>query len=154
MKLSTRIILRLSAVFLTVFTVWVVAFYFVIVDEIHDETNDSLENYSEHIIRNFLSDNPLPTPESDLNNTYSIRKITLREALEFGADKYYDEMVYVKARRELEPCRTMRTVFSDGNGSFYELKVSIPTFEKPICKGLSCNLSSISSCYCWPSLSV
>ncbi|WP_373774916.1 sensor histidine kinase [Porphyromonas loveana] len=135
MKLSTRIILRLSAVFLTVFTVWVVAFYFVIVDEIHDETNDSLENYSEHIIRNFLSDNPLPTPESDLNNTYSIRKITLREALEFGADKYYDEMVYVKARRELEPCRTMRTVFSDGNGSFYELKVSIPTFEKTDLQG-------------------
>ena len=69
MKLSYRIVLRLSAVFLVVFTAWVIAFYYVIVEEINDETNDSLENYSEHVIRNILSDNPLPPAENDLNNT-------------------------------------------------------------------------------------
>lgn len=130
MKLSTRIILRLSTAFLLVFSVWVVAFYLVIVDEINDETNDSLENYSEHIIRSFLSGSPLPAPENALNNTYSIRKISPQEALQLSADTYYDEMVYVQAQREMEPCRTMRTTFSDRDGSFYELKVSIPTFEK------------------------
>ncbi|WP_304297734.1 HAMP domain-containing sensor histidine kinase [Porphyromonas gulae] len=130
MKLSYRIVLRLSAVFLVVFTAWVIAFYYVIVDEINDETNDSLENYSEHIIRSILSGNPLPSPETDLNNTYFIREITPQEAMRFGSDIYYDEMVYVKARRELEPCRTMHTMFGDGGGKYYELKVSMPTIEK------------------------
>ncbi|WP_232517576.1 hypothetical protein [Porphyromonas gingivalis] len=130
MKLSYRIVLRLSAVFLVVFTAWVIAFYYVIVEEINDETNDSLENYSEHVIRNILSDNPLPPAENDLNNTYSIREITPQEAMRFAHDIYYDEMVYVKARREMEPCRTMHTVFGDGNGRYYELKVSMPTIEK------------------------
>ncbi|WP_240754141.1 hypothetical protein [Porphyromonas gingivalis] len=118
MKLSYRIVLRLSAVFLVVFTAWVIAFYYVIVEEINDETNDSLENYSEHVIRNILSDNPLPPAENDLNNTYSIREITPQEAMRFAHDIYYDEMVYVKARREMEPCRTMHTVFGDGNGRY------------------------------------
>lgn len=118
MKLSYRIVLRLSAVFLVVFTAWVIAFYYVIVEEINDETNDSLENYSEHVIRNILSDNPLTPAENDLNNTYSIREITPQEAMRFAHDIYYDEMVYVKARREMEPCRTMHTVFGDGNGRY------------------------------------
>ncbi|SJL24847.1 sensor histidine kinase [Porphyromonas gingivalis] len=118
MKLSYRIVLRLSAVFLVVFTAWVIAFYYVIVEEINDETNDSLENYSEHVIRNILSDNPLPPAENDLNNTYSIREITPQEAMRFAHDIYYDEMVYVKARREMEPCRTIHTVFGDGNGRY------------------------------------
>ena len=118
MKLSYRIVLRLSAVFLVVFTAWVIAFYYVIVEEINDETNDSLENYSEHVIRNILSDNPLTPAENDLNNTYSIREITPQEAMRVAHDIYYDEMVYVKARREMEPCRTMHTVFGDGNGRY------------------------------------
>lgn len=38
--------------------------------------------------------------------------------MRFAHDIYYDEMVYVKARREMEPCRTMHTVFGDGNGRY------------------------------------
>ena len=50
MKLIYRILLRLSLALLAVLTVWTVFFYFTMIDEINDEVDDALEDYSETII--------------------------------------------------------------------------------------------------------
>lgn len=47
MKLIYRILLRLSLALLAVLTVWTVFFYFTMIDEINDEVDDALEDYSE-----------------------------------------------------------------------------------------------------------
>ena len=46
MKLLYRITLRVSVTLLLLFAVWGTVFYFVIIDEINDETDDSLEDYA------------------------------------------------------------------------------------------------------------
>lgn len=46
MRLLHRITLHISIALLLLFAVWATLFYYIIVDEINDETDDSLEEYS------------------------------------------------------------------------------------------------------------
>ena len=50
MKLIYRIALRLSLVLLPLLALWAVLFYAAMVDEINDEADDALEDYSELIV--------------------------------------------------------------------------------------------------------
>ena len=61
MKLIYRILLRLSLALLAVLTVWTVFFYFTMIDEINDEVDDALEDYSETIIIRSLAGKELPS---------------------------------------------------------------------------------------------
>ena len=76
MKLIYRILLRLSLALLAVLTVWTVFFYFTMIDEINDEVDDALEDYSETIIIRSLAGKELPSKNDGSNNSYSIRPIT------------------------------------------------------------------------------
>lgn len=61
MKLIYRILLRLSLALLAVLTIWTVFFYFTMIDEINDEVDDALEDYSETIIIRSLAGKELPS---------------------------------------------------------------------------------------------
>ena len=50
MKLFNRVLTRLSICIVVVLTLWAVLFYCAMMDEITDEIDDSLEDYSELII--------------------------------------------------------------------------------------------------------
>lgn len=130
MNLSVRIISRLSPVLLVLMAVWATLFYFIIIDEINDETDDSLEDYSENIIRRALAGEQLPAADNGTNNSYHIREVTPQYATQNEGIKYIDETVYLEAKHETEPARTLKTIFIDGNDRCYELTVSIPTIEK------------------------
>ena len=54
MKLIHYTFRNLSIPLLIILTAWACCFYFVIMHEIDDETNDSLENYKEIIIKSVL----------------------------------------------------------------------------------------------------
>ena len=54
MKLISRIALRLSLALLPLMALWGVLFYFTMVDEINDEADDALEDYSELIVKRML----------------------------------------------------------------------------------------------------
>ena len=60
MHLIYRIALRLTAVLLPLMALWGAFFYFTMVDEIRDEADDALEDYSEMIISRILSGEELP----------------------------------------------------------------------------------------------
>ena len=64
MKLIYRILLRLSLALLAVLTVWTVFFYFTMIDEINDEVDDALEDYSETIIIRSLAGKELPSKKT------------------------------------------------------------------------------------------
>ena len=55
MKLISRIALRLSLALLPLMALWGVLFYFTMVDEINDEADDALEDYSELIVKRMLA---------------------------------------------------------------------------------------------------
>lgn len=130
MKLIYRISLRLSAVLLPLLTLWVAVFYFAMIDEINDETDDALEDYSELIIIRKLAGQPLPRMNEGSNNSYSITPITEEYAAIHPNIEYYDTDVYIPEKEETEPARILTTIFRDNDNRLYELKVATPTFEK------------------------
>ena len=95
MKLIYRILIRLSLALLAVLTVWTVFFYFTMIDEINDEVDDALEDYSETIIIRSLAGKELPSKNDGSNNSYSIRPITREEARQYPAIEYYDADIYI-----------------------------------------------------------
>ncbi len=129
MKLIYRVTFRLSIVLLPILLLWSTVFYFSMVDEINDETDDSLEDYAELIVRRTLTSGELPGQNNGNNNTYSI------ELLPHGYSKehymtFEDRQVYIPEKRETEPARTLTMTFSDSNDQVYLLTVSTPTFER------------------------
>ena len=55
MKLIYRIALRLSLILIPLMALWATLFYFMMVEEINDEADDTLEDYSELIIIRMLA---------------------------------------------------------------------------------------------------
>ena len=109
---------------------WAVCFYMGIMEEINDEVDDSLEDYSEQIIVRSLAGEKLPSIESGSNNQYFLQKITEDYALSRPGIIYLDSMVYIKEKKETEPARILTTIFRNGQDEFYELTVYTPTIEK------------------------
>lgn len=130
MKLIYRILILLSLALLIVLTVWTVFFYFTMIDEINDEVDDALEDYSETIIIRSLAGKELPSKNDGTNNSYSIRPITWEEAGQYPAIEYYDADIYIKEKEETEPARVLRTIFADKDDNYFLLEVSTPSFEK------------------------
>ncbi len=130
MKLFNRVLTRLSICIVVVLTLWAVLFYCAMMDEITDEIDDSLEDYSELIIIRSLTGDTLPSNDSGSNNQYFITPITKEEAMARPAIIYKDTMVYIVAKRETEPARTLTTIFKDSKENYFQLEVSVPTIEK------------------------
>lgn len=130
MKLTYRIALRLSLFLLPLMALWAVLFYFTMVDEINDEADDALDDYSEMIIVRMLAGRELPPLNSGSNNSYSIVPVDEAYVDTHPHINYYDAEVYIPEKEETEPARILTTIFQVDNGSYYELKVATPTFEK------------------------
>lgn len=130
MKLICRIALRLSLVLLPLLALWAVLFYAAMVDEINDEADDALEDYSELIVTRMLAGRALPSLNSGSNNSYSIAPVDETYALGHSRIVYYDAEVFIPEKDETEPARILTTVFQDRDGNYFELKVATPTFEK------------------------
>ena len=129
MKLIYRVTIRLSAILLPILLLWAAVFYYSMVHEINDETDDSLEDYATMLIRRTLTNHELPGQSDGSNNTYSIELLPggtcTGPILEFE-----DRQVYIPEKRETEPARTLRMSFSDSDGNNWLLTVSTPTFER------------------------
>lgn len=130
MKLIYRILIRLSLALLVVLTIWTVFFYFTMIEEINDEVDDALEDYSELIIIRSLAGRELPAANDGSNNSYFIRPITSEEAAQHPAIEYFDADIYIKEKEETEPARVLRTIFTDKDDHHFLLEVSTPSFEK------------------------
>ncbi len=130
MKLTYRITFRISIALLLLMAVWASLFYFIILREINDETDDSLENYSEFIITRALAGEILPDADNGTNNSYHITKVSPEYTVKQSVIRYYDEMIYIHSKRETEPARILKTIFKDSENKYYELTVSIPSIEK------------------------
>lgn len=130
MRLIYRIALRLSLILLPLLALWAGLFYYTLVDEINDEADDALEDYSERVIIRMLAGEPLPQQNSGSNNSYTITPVDEEYASMRRPIDYFDAEVYIAEKRETEPARVLTTLFRDDDGQCYELRVATPTFEK------------------------
>ena len=130
MKLAYSVFIRLSLSIVVVLAIWAVGFYTAMMDEVTDEVDDSLEDYTELIIIRSLAGDTLPSADSGTNNQYFIKEVSREYAMQRPALTYKDSMVFLVAKKETEPARILTTIFGDGNGKYYQLEVSVPTIEK------------------------
>lgn len=130
MKLISHVTLRLSVAVTLILSVWAVLFYVAMIDEINDEVDDSLEDYSETIIISALSGEQLPSKDNGSNNQYYLVRVDGHYAMTHPSIEYADEMVYIEEKRETEPARILRTIFENEAGEYFQLVVMTPTIEK------------------------
>ena len=129
MKLIYRVTIRLAAVLFPILLLWATIFYFSMVDEINDETDDSLEDYAELIVRRTLTGRALPTPGNGSNNTYTLEQLPAGTQATAHIT-FTDKQVYIPEKSENEPARELSMTFEDEAGHTYRLTVSTPTFER------------------------
>ena len=130
MKLIYRIFLRLSLVLTVILAGWAVFFYVAIINEVNDEVDDSLEDYSERIIIRALAGEELPSVNSGSNNQYYLTEVSEEYAQSREDILYKDSMIYIVEKGETEPARILTTIFRDDEGRYQELTVSTPSIEK------------------------
>ena len=129
MKLIYKVTIRLALVILPVLLLWATVFYFAMVNEVNDETDDSLEEYAEMIAQRVITGEELPKPGDGSNNTYAIELLPATENYR-DSKEYEDCEVYLSKKGETEPARVLTMIFHDNDGMPYRLVVSTPTFER------------------------
>ena len=130
MKLFYRVLMHLLVGIVVILVGWAVVFYLGIMEEINDEVDDSLEDYTELIITRSLAGKELPAHDSGSNNQYYLREVEPSYALSRPAIFYRDSMVYISEKKETEPARILTTLFKDKEGTYFEVAVYTPTIEK------------------------
>ena len=130
MKLFHLVMWRVSALLVAILTVWAVFFYWAIIEEVNDETDDSLGDYAETLIIRWLSGEEMPSKNSGSNNQYYLYEVSEEYARSYPHITYRDEMVYIEEKKETEPARVLMTIFQTDDGRYMELVVYAPTIEK------------------------
>jgi len=129
MKLLHYTFRQISVILFVLMGMWGVLFYYAILEEVTDETDDSLENYRDIIVRSALQDSTILQTKGTLMSLYSFRPISEEEAEEYE-EKYYDSTVYIEIEDEDEPVRVMKSCFMMPDGQFYELEIMTSTLER------------------------
>lgn len=130
MKLLLKITAWLAAAFTVLMSVWAFLFYVATVDEINDETDDSLIDYSDGLIIRKLAGVELPSDDNGTNNTYYITEVSEEYAASRPWISFEYREVFISAKSEFESARVLSRIFRDTEDRYYELKVAVPTFER------------------------
>ena len=129
MKLLRYTYRKLSLLFLFLMFLWGVLFYYAVVDEVMDETDDMLRNNAYILIRNTLLDPSVMDTKGDLVTLYSFRPLSQEEGSNYR-EHFYDSTVYVEIEDEYEPVRVMQTAFLMPDEQYYELTLMVSTMER------------------------
>lgn len=130
MKLFHLVLWRISLALIVVLTVWAGFFYMAVVEEVNDEVDDTLEDYSEGLIIRALSGEDMPTASNGSNNQYYLYEVGESYAASHPQITYRDEMVFITEKSETEPARVLITIFRTEDERYMELVVYTPTIEK------------------------
>lgn len=125
MKLANQTLKYLSISVLVVIALWSTLFYLFMLEVIHDNIDEELENQKRLIIQE-LSSNPTVAPDLEFGvNNYKVRQISEEQALKMQ-NVYKDTMLYMQddddPEPELEPVRMLTTAF-EHQGYYYELSI-------------------------------
>ena len=129
MKLLSYTYRKLALLLFLLMAVWGVLFYYAIIDEVVDETDDTLENYGEILMESALHDPSILETEGSLMSFYKFTPISEEEGRHYR-QVFYDATVYIELEDEDEPVRVMCTAFRMTDGQYYELKLMISILER------------------------
>ncbi len=130
MKLLLKITAWLAVALTVLLAIWAVCFYFATIDEINDETDDSLIDYSDGLIIRKLAGVELPSDDNGTNNTYYIKEVPEEYALSREWISFEYQEVFISSKAEFESARVLTRLFRDSEDRYFELTVAVPTIEK------------------------
>lgn len=125
MKLANQTLKYLSVSVLVVIALWSTIFYLFMLEVIHDNIDEELENQKRLIIQELASE-AIVSPDLEFGiNNYKVREIPEQQAIKMQ-NVYKDTMLYKQddddPEPELEPVRMLTTAF-EHKGHYYELSI-------------------------------
>ena len=129
MKLLSYTYRKLALLLFLLMAVWGVLFYYAIIDEVVDETDDTLENYGEILMESALHDPSILETEGSLMSFYKFTPISEEEGRHYR-QVFYDATVYIELEDEDEPVRVMCTAIRRPDVQYDELKLMISMLER------------------------
>lgn len=129
MKLLHYTYRKLSLLLFLLMALWGVLFYYTIIDEVIDETDDTLRNYAHLLIKKTLREPAMLHTEGTIMSFYKFRPISEKEGRNYR-EKFYDSTIYIEIEKEYEPVRVMQTAFRMSDDQFYELTLMISILER------------------------
>lgn len=125
MKLANQTLKYLSVSVLVVIALWSTIFYLFMLEAIHDNIDEELENQKRLIIQELASE-AIVSPDLEFGiNNYKVREIPEQQAIKMQ-NVYKDTMLYKQddddPEPELEPVRMLTTAF-EHKGHYYELSI-------------------------------
>lgn len=129
MNLLKYINRHMSVFLIILMGIWGIFFYYTIIDEVMDETDDTLENYRGIVVGKILADSTILKTEDRILHSYTIRPITEEEAYDYQ-ERFYDSTVYIETEDEYEPVRVMKSCFRASDLNYYELELRLSTLER------------------------
>ncbi len=109
--------------------IWGVLFYFAIIEEVTDETEDRLENIRDIVVGKALINPEILNSNDSIIQIYIFRPISPEKARKYE-ERFYDSTMYIESEDEWEPVRVMKSSFLASNGSFYEIEIRMSTLER------------------------
>lgn len=129
MKLTHRIGRNLLVAISLILGLWAVFFYTAVMDEVTDETDDTLANVSETLMLSILADDTIKGQSSLSNSFYHIDTLHQSHKEPIPYIHYVDTMMYIPSKNETEPARIRIATFKHNN-HWLQLTVAIPNIEK------------------------
>lgn len=126
LRYTNRVIFLIILFFLAL---WGTVFYFLVIHEVMDETDDSLNNTREILVGKVLQNPSLLQASDSIMQRYQFRKISAEEAEDYH-EVYFDSSIYIQTEDEYEPVRVMKSCFRTADGDYYELTLMISTLER------------------------
>lgn len=125
MKLANQTLKYLAVSVLVVIALWSTIFYLFMLEVIHDNIDEELENQKRLIIQELASE-AIVSPDLEFGvNNYKVREISEQQAINMQ-NVYKDTMLYMQddddPEPELEPVRMLTTAF-EHKGHYYELAI-------------------------------
>lgn len=126
LRYTNRVIFLIVLFFLAL---WGTVFYFLVLYEVMDETDDALNNTREILIGKVLHNPELLHSNDSIMQRYQFRPITEEEAENYR-ETYFDSSVYIQTENEFEPVRVIKSCFRTADGTYYELTLMSSTLER------------------------
>lgn len=131
-KSSTRLhnytLRYLSIALIVVLTLWVLAFYAFMLDEVYDNIDDGLKNSKIEIIKKAYNDPSIRSIQDFDINGFRITPISPGNYSSKNIFKTTNE--YMLSDDNDEPMRVLTTYFKDADGADYKLEIQTSTIEQ------------------------
>lgn len=128
MKLLNHTTKYFSLLLLPLITIWAVAFYYAMLDEIYDSLDDGLENQKILLLRRAIED-PTILEHIDFDkHVYAFRPISKQTYTNFK-ESFRDTLMYMYNEDDFEPVRIYESAIVQ-NEDYYKLKIITSMVEE------------------------